>query len=168
MEERFIENYYPVASKEKTFITLFERYDDRLNIEFKTWLTTTAFEQKRPPYQPHCFSFPIVGQTFNNIYTIYGQIIQDLDNRIRIIGKLDSLGVELDYYSINALDRVIVIKTKSSTGVFAPILTFTHSQFDAIVENEENKPDVAKALELAWGYGSNVSDYLASLISPEE
>lgn len=177
-DQTLIENYFPFPSPAQTMLMLFEREPDQFNMLWKTWNSKEGFQAipREAPYEKLTFDYPITGNTFNQwtgsdktflgfvngapTQIVCSSFLNDLDNKIREVGNLNLLGTDFENYSIDGIQKVLIVEVKKVAGVKARKQVYVGTQFDDIMQDEANQEIFINAQLYCWSYGASVEPYL--------
>jgi hypothetical protein len=169
----YIENYFPFKSHAQTLLMGFSRFPNQFNLRFETFLDDDEFQSvpRKPSFEPLNFPYTLKDSAddenvkpFTDFMSANQANILSLDNRIKEITPLNTLGTTFDYYSVDGVNKVLIVKAKPIAGTEIDVLTYTGERFDAIMQNPANQPDFINAQMMCWTYGASVNDYLKILL----
>lgn len=163
-------NYFLLRSKARTGLLLFERRKTQLTLVFEKYPTQTKFENDEAPLANRQKKFIISGVQFEGLMAQEDveQVLNETDSKINQLANLSSLNTQFDYYSINAISKIINVQPEPQEGIYTPLISYSPTEFDAIMQDTQYAPHVVNTVEMAWKIGAMMDEELAVLISEEE
>jgi hypothetical protein len=156
--ERNHKQYFGNTGNLFVVVSEFSLTTNNLKIGFDTFASTESFDIGNEPLLHLRREFVIKETEFANLKTENKDFFKDITEQVLDIIKVGS-EFSLDYFQILTTKWVIVVNAKSATREINQ--TITAPEYHSIIA--DNTSLVLSAINMAWEYGKQKDDYLASL-----